>query len=821
MRIIPVLMLLGLTSTVCAIDYYVSSSGDDINNSGLSESSPWKTIGKVNSVFPSLNPGDKILFKRGDTFYGTIIVTKSGTAAARIVIGSYGSGEKPVITGFKNLTDWSDEGNGIYSAPLSSEALTNMVTVNGNQIAMGRFPDAGSNLVFESFKSSPLSITDTGLGDAVNWTGAEAVINVNDWSLDRCRISSHSGDVLIYSNLGSGAVPTNSGRYYFIQNNIKCLSTDNEWFHSFSDSRFYIFSNPSDKTIKVSCLNYLISNNSYDYITIDGLNLTGAILFAIHMPNGSTYCTVQNCTVSNIGESGIRCDNASYHLYDNNFMTDINRSAIYCNNSGYFRITNNTIKNTGIIPGGSFRATQNDGLYLYSCNNSVVQYNSITNTGYNGIYITGSKTEIINNYINFPCILLNDGGGIYTSGGGYTGRVFSGNIILNSGAGNVNATLAEGIYLDEYSANVTVNNNTIANSKFAGIKNHKGYNNIITSNTIFNNGTGIFLQNSSVASGAIHDLNINKNIIVASDKAQIALRFYSLADDLPVFGTADYNYYARPVDDDDIIYTYSPSTGSKYRQVSDWQSFTKQDLHSRKSPVLISDTSKISFYYNTNKSQKIIVLTTPMIDITGVKYSGSITLQPYTSIVLFPDPNPLNPTAPVVSINSSSKGNTFVAPATLVIEVQASDPDGTITKVELFNGNEKISEMTQGPFTFTLKDIPEGSYYLTAVATDNMKSSSTSAVLEFQVTRYNENSEFFNLYPNPNNGNFSINFTNPLINGNYSIEVINLSGRTVYQGIISPESVNSIFDLSHLSPGTYVVIFKNNLILATQKFIKV
>jgi len=210
-----------------------------------------------------------------------------------------------------------------------------------------------------------------------------------------------------------------------------------------------------------------------------------------------------------------------------------------------------------------------------------------------------------------------------------------------------------------------------------------------------------------------------------------------------------------------------------------------------------------------------------MIDIAGVKYSGSITLQPFTSIVLFPDPNPSNPTAPVVSINSSSKGNTFVAPATLVIEVQATDPDGTITKVELFNGNKKISEITQGPFTFTLKDLPEGSYYLTAVATDNMKSSSTSAALEFQVTRYNENSEFFNLYPNPNNGNFSINFTNPLINGNYSIEVINLSGRTVYQGIISPESVNSTFDLSHLNPGTYVVIFKNNLILATQKFIKV
>ena len=647
MKTTLVLIFLALTSFVAATDYYVKTGGNDLN-SGTSDATAWATIDKVNSAFSMMKPGDRILFRRGDTFFGTVKIGKSGVSGSPITFTSYGTGEKPIITGFTAVTGWIDEGNNIYSAPLSAEAQTNMVIVNGRQAAMGRYPDAGSNLTFEFYTSTPRTITDTGLGDATDWTRAEAVINVNDWSLDRCLITDHTGDVLTYTNLGSGGIPTGNGRYFFIQNDIKCVTTNDEWYHSTSEEKFFIYGIPLNKTIKVSCLNYLIYNSGYDYITIDGLNLTGAILFGIYMPSGSTNCIVQNCTISCIGESGIRCDNSSYNTYDNNNISDINRGAIFSNNSNYFKITNNTINDIGIIPGGSYRATQNDGMYLYTFSNSVVQYNSITNTGYNGIFITGNNTEIKNNFINFSCMLLNDGGGIYTSGSSFAGRVFSNNIILNSGIGNKNATLAEGIYLDEYSANITVRNNTIANCKFAGIKNHKGHNNTITSNTAFNNGTGIFLQNSSTTANAIRNLNINNNFFIANSGSQVALRFYSRADDIPGFGIADYNYYARPVDDDDIIYTYSPSTGSKYRYLTDWQSFTKQDLNSQKSPVLISDTSKIDFYYNVTKSDKVITLATPMIDITGKKHSGSVTLQPYTSIVLFADPDPSHPIVPVL-----------------------------------------------------------------------------------------------------------------------------------------------------------------------------
>ncbi len=928
MKILFTLTIFAICSIVNATDYYISSTGDDQKNTGLSEASPWKTIEKVNSIFSSLKPGDRVLFKRGDKFFGTIIITKSGSDGLPITIGAYGSGEKPVITGFKRATNWNSEENGIYSATASSEEQTNMVCVNGKQVPMGRYPDSGSNLVFESFKTNPCNIGCAGLGNAINWTGAEAVINVNDWSLDRCLVKSHSGNVINYTNLGSEETPTCSGRYFFIQNHLRCLTTDNEWYHSVSDNKFYIYGNPSDKTIDIAYLDYLIYNQGYNYINIDGLTLSGAIIFSIYMTNGNTNCTIKNSIISFAGESGIRCNGGNYHTYDNNIFSDINRAALYLTNCRNFKITNNTIKDIGIVPGGSFRATQNNGMFLSVLSNSTVQYNNISNVGYNGIYITGSNTEIKNNFINYACMLLNDGAAIYTSGVSNGGLIFDGNIILNSGVGNINAKLAEGIYLDENSANITVANNTVANCLFAGIKNHKGNNNKIISNTAFNNNSGIYIQNSSSKANVIKNLKINNNILVAKDYKQISLRFHSQADDIPGFGNADNNYYARPVDNCDAIYISSPSTGSKYRSLAEWRTFTGQDLNSQGSTFMVSDTSDIYLYFNASKSSKTISLPEQMIDITGVKYPNMVSVQPYASIILFKDPdaaksaipelissvienaapatlvmtfnvylsgispspsafslnvngaivkinsvsvsgnkvslvladrvnygenvtvtytkptnnslqstagisalsfnsqpvnnncvNPLNK-PPLVSISSASKGNSFQAPASVTVEIKATDPDGTITKVELYNGNEKICEMTTNPYVYTLKNLTEGSYSLKAVATDDMESASVSDIYKFMVTKYDKNYEHFNIYPNPSDGYFSIDLQSPQSTENFSIIIVNLAGKIVYQRILSGEPDSTRFDLSYLNPGTYIVMIKNKLIIATQKLIK-
>src|SRR5436190_21863133 len=83
-------------------NYYVSSAGNDANN-GTSEATPWKTIGKVNSF--NFKNNDDIYFRRGDTFYGGILVRNS-----RLSFDAYGTGAKPVITGLSTVTGWVNLG---------------------------------------------------------------------------------------------------------------------------------------------------------------------------------------------------------------------------------------------------------------------------------------------------------------------------------------------------------------------------------------------------------------------------------------------------------------------------------------------------------------------------------------------------------------------------------------------------------------------------------------------------------------------------------------------------------------------------------------
>jgi hypothetical protein len=77
-------------------NYHFSSSSGSDSNSG-SESSPFETISKLNSLI--LAPGDKVLFKRGDSFIGQIIIDQSGSNGAPIIFDSYGIGELPILSG--------------------------------------------------------------------------------------------------------------------------------------------------------------------------------------------------------------------------------------------------------------------------------------------------------------------------------------------------------------------------------------------------------------------------------------------------------------------------------------------------------------------------------------------------------------------------------------------------------------------------------------------------------------------------------------------------------------------------------------------------
>lgn len=77
--------------------YYVDASGGG-SNSGNSEHAALQTIAHVNAL--KLKPGDRVLFKRGETWSGTTLTPpESGVAGRHILFGDYGTGTLPSITG--------------------------------------------------------------------------------------------------------------------------------------------------------------------------------------------------------------------------------------------------------------------------------------------------------------------------------------------------------------------------------------------------------------------------------------------------------------------------------------------------------------------------------------------------------------------------------------------------------------------------------------------------------------------------------------------------------------------------------------------------
>lgn len=92
--------------------YYVDATGGNDTNHGRSPYAAWKTIAKVNAS--TFLPGDRILFKRGETWREQLIVPSSGISGRPIIFDTYGAGIRPILNGSDLVTGWDVHDVNIY-----------------------------------------------------------------------------------------------------------------------------------------------------------------------------------------------------------------------------------------------------------------------------------------------------------------------------------------------------------------------------------------------------------------------------------------------------------------------------------------------------------------------------------------------------------------------------------------------------------------------------------------------------------------------------------------------------------------------------------
>ncbi len=590
--------------------YYISATGADAND-GVSERTPFASLSKLNSV---LSAGDIAKFRCGDTFFGTLKPRESGTQAARVAIGCYGAGAKPLITGFKTITTWTALEGGLYEAVLdpAPTGQLEMLRFDGRIQPKGRLPKAGKGWTpgsdadswFE-IKSHKKNVEITTADAIPNVTGGEIVQKKYQWIIDRGHIDRISSatiegqqvttiQVSEYPVLHSDPYDALDRNGFFVQNHIKCLTEPGDWSYDPASRKLTVFFGdqpPRRHQVEAACLDHVVNLTNRGHIRLDNLAIVGSNsdLVKLDAPINTTgkcdHVSLNNCDLSFAGRDGVAV--AAYRL--SSFATDapdgsithctlsnINNNAITLHENPRWTITGNTIDQVALHEGLQ-QSGDGQAIGIFSVGTEgLVQRNEISHVGYSGIYFSGSGVQIRNNHVHHFCLIKSDGGGIYTYGGEERKvhsrpRIIDGNIVHDGlgaregvhskEANDPYAPQSQGIYMDGNATDVIITHNTAFRNATAGLWLGSNSNIVVYGNLLADNHTTqlqIDDQKSRPTKLDIHD-----NILFAFEREQLCITLslpQKPADQTQLqyiagIGKLADNRYCRPIQEPDDIST--------------------------------------------------------------------------------------------------------------------------------------------------------------------------------------------------------------------------------------------------------------------------
>ncbi len=731
-KIVLLFLLLILQQTSFATIYYMANSGND-SQTGTSSSTAWKTIGKLNIMLASMLPGDQILFNCGDTFEGEIHIPSGigGNPGTPIVFDSYGSGNKPILSGSVSIPAWTLSAPNIWQASLTFNNVA-QVFENHKRLLCARIPNTGYFRIGAT--NGNAGFTDATLSNTVNyWKGGALRWHLNEfwWGAADIDSSSTNGYLgFVYPSSAYNSLATGSG--YFIENKFELLDTLNEWFFDKTNKILYLYSttDPSTKNISASVYNIGLGTNwpwVNKYITVKNLAFREQAQDAMEL-RGSQNLVIQKCDIYNVGQYGIlmSSDYASMTRFNDisdNHIENCISNGIYTFNVSQSQISKNIIKNSGLYPsaGGTSEAAGQCGMRLWFGDSLTITYNKIDSSGNCGIVLESSYSLIEKNIVEHSMLLLSDGAAIYNNTGG--NNIYRNNILRYT-EGNMEASAlnppryTKELYFDASGEHNSIieNNTMVSGAKNAGIGLTPNTGNIkIRNNVVYKCFRGLEIYNYDPFGNPVNTLEVVNNTFYSNLPSAHPYYVNAWNGIASMYTKCDSNYLCNPFSNEIAEYANGPTT--TYPNFTQWKSASAVDMNSTLSFFLWTYPTDSSFIL-TNELDSTVKFTfqNSVLDLDNQSLS-SIILGPFSSKILIGS-SPIIDSLVItgaISVVDKFNASLYPNPVNQMLTIQTEGPFSLNEKIELMDNTGRLmySQTIQSKLTeVNISKFNDGVYFV-------------------------------------------------------------------------------------------------------------
>ncbi len=527
--------------------YYVSTAGNDSWSGTLAAPNatgtdgPFATLTEaqatVRAVKASATQPITVYIRGGVFFLSTPLVftpQDSGTAALPITYEAYPN-ETPVLSGGVSISGWQplpityEGGQQVYITQIPAVASGSWyfheLFVNGARRTRARSPNTGFYNVLGAVTTSGPSTFQYNVGDinpAWAGTGAEVVL-LQYWEDTRSPIASVDAST-VTATLAGTAYPYASepNAPYWVENTLDALDAPGEWYLNSSTGVLSYIPMAGENMAQVqvvapsptqlilfqgnasagSYVSNLVFNGLRFQYTDWSESATGYsdVQVAYDIPaaiqgTGVSSITIENCTFSELGQWAIAlAGGAQSNVIQGNTITDLGAGGVKIGDPNIPSstsaesfgnvVSNNQISNLGAV------YTAAAGIWVGQSSGNTISHNSINGTyntaisvgwtwGYGASAAQGNLIEY-NLIYNIGQGITSDMGGIYTLGV-QPGTVVNNNVIYNVSSYSYGGW---GIYLDEGSSDILVENNIVYNAENGGFDFHYGVSDTVRNNIL-------------------------------------------------------------------------------------------------------------------------------------------------------------------------------------------------------------------------------------------------------------------------------------------------------------------------------------------------